>query len=263
MWRHHVVVRRLLLSCGLIHATGCGPVKPDPDADAFARGALAMVQHGDSARLSHIIDQSLISSTQWTNLRGLQDSLRALNPDTLELIGFQALTMDGRYSISLTYQLHGPTGWGAATVPLERRARGFVVMGLQFESVPRSLQELNAFTLRGRTWRHYLILTMALVSVFLMVGSAILVACTPMPRRWLWAFTALVGVGQIGIDWTSGSVFVNFLRLQLLGAGFLRPSWAGPWIISFSLPVGAVWALWHRRRITHRGTSGPRVDDAA
>lgn len=221
-----------------------------------------MVQHGDSAGLSHIIDQSLISSTQWTNLQALRDSLRALNPDTLELIGFQALTMDGRYSISLTYQLHGPTGWGAATVPLEHRARGFVVMGLQFESLPSSLQELNAFTLRARTWRHYLTLTLALVSVFLMVGSAILIAYTPMPRRWLWAFIALLGLGQIGINWTSGEVFVNFLRLQLLGASYLRPGSAGPWVISFALPVGAAWALWHRRSIKRR-TVGYRSADAA
>src|SRR4051812_28465619 len=119
MWRHHVMVRRLLLFCGLIHVTGCGPVKPDPDADAFARGTIAMVQHGDSAALSKIMDQSLNSRTQWTNLQALRDSLRIFNPDTLELIGFQALTMDERYSISLSYQLHSPTRWGVVTIPLD------------------------------------------------------------------------------------------------------------------------------------------------
>jgi hypothetical protein len=263
MWRHQVMVGRLLLFCGLIHATGCSPVKPDPDADAFARRAIAMVQHGDSAALSKIIDQSLNSRTQWTNLQALRDTLQVFNPDTLELVGFQALTMDERSSITLSYQLHGTTRWGVVTIPLDRRGRGFVVMGLNLEPLPSSVQDLNAFTLSARTWRHYLILTLALVSVFVSVGSAILIARTPMPRRWLWAFIALLGLGQIGIDWTSGDVFVNFLRLQLLGAGFVRPGSVGPWIISFSLPVGAVWALWHHRRITHSGASGSRSGDAA
>jgi len=142
-----------------------------------------------------------------------------------------------------------------ARIPLERRARGFVVMGLSFESLPRSVQELNAFTLRARTWHHYLILTCALASLLLCVGSAVLVARTQMPRRWLWAFTAIVGLGKIGINWTSGELFVYLPTLQLLGASYLRPGTVGPWIVSFSLPVGALWALWHRRSIRQRGST--------
>ncbi len=263
MSRYHILVRRLLFLCGLGQAAGCGLAKPDPDADAFARKTIEMVQRGDSAGLSHIIDQSLISTIQWTNWLALRDSLQTWKPDTLELIGLQSLTMDGRYSISLTYQLHGPTRWGTATIPLERRARGFVVMGLNLESLPGSLQELNALTFRGRTWRHYLILTLGLVSVLLSVGTAILIARTPMPRRWLWTFTALVGLGKIGINWTSGELFVYLPTLQLLGASCLRPGTVGPWIVSFSLPVGALWALWHRRSIRQRGGTVQSSGNAA
>ena len=62
----------------------------------------------------------------------------------------------------------------------------------------------------------------------------------------------LIGIGKLSMNWTTGAVGVQPLQFQLLGAGIFR---AGgpylPWIVSVSLPIGAIAAqfkLWRRRR---------------
>ncbi len=69
-----------------------------------------------------------------------------------------------------------------------------------------------------------------------------------MPRRFVWAAAALVGVGSFQLDWTSGATRILPFQLMLLGAGFLRANEAAPWIMMFGFPMGALWALSRYRR---------------
>jgi hypothetical protein len=120
-----------------------------------------------------------------------------------------------------------------------------------------SLAEANAFQLAGKPPKHYLVLAAAVISCLISLGTALVLARTAMPRRWLWAFVALLGYGQFSLNWSTGEVGTALLRVQLFGAGFVRFGIVSPWIVSFSLPLGAAYALWRRQRFM---TAGARAE---
>jgi hypothetical protein len=242
---------------------GCSLAKPDPEVDKFGRQVLQLVQSGDSAALVPELDPSLTTSTMWLAMAEVRDTLRYWSPDSIAIVGWNVLNMPSSYTVEITYQLHGPGGWGLALLTLARRQGGLQATGLRLERIPGSLQQLNGFTLSGRSWRHYFVLAMAILCALFACAAAFLVLRTPMPRRWLWALVALVGVGQYGINWTTGETFGPAIQVQLFSAGYFRPGTVGQWFVMFSVPVGAVYALWRRKQFLTARQAATAPDAAA
>jgi hypothetical protein len=226
-------------------ALGCALTKPDPELDAFGRRTIQLFASGDSAALAASLDPSLTTSTTWGKITEVHDSLATFHGDSTALIGWNIVASPNSYRADLTYELHGQ-GWALVTAAVVRRQGSLVVNGFHFQRSTGSLAQLNAFTLDGRSWKHYAVLILALGCLLIALASAAIVVRTRMPRRWLWAFVALCGVGQVGINWSTGELFINPIRWQLLCAAYFRPGFVGPWIVSFALPVGAALALWRR-----------------
>ena len=98
-------------------------------------------------------------------------------------------------------------------------------------------------------------ITMAIFTI------VVLVACirTKMKRRkWLWVLFILFGFGKLSVNWATGQWGVMLLAAQLFSASGTA-AFFGPWIVSVSLPVGAVLFLIKRRRLE----AGPAVDGVA
>jgi len=68
-------------------------------------------------------------------------------------------------------------------------------------------------------------------------------------RKWLWCLIAVFGICAFRMNWADGSIAIDPIYLEILGAGFVRGgSRFSPWILSVALPIGAalivsgVWA---------------------
>jgi Phospholipase_D-nuclease N-terminal len=67
-------------------------------------------------------------------------------------------------------------------------------------------------------------------------------------RKWLWILFILFGFGRFMVNWTTGSWDFHIFYAQLLSAS-AGAAFFGPWIISVSLPVGAVFFLSRRKKL--------------
>lgn len=103
----------------------------------------------------------------------------------------------------------------------------------------------NRFSVFGKSVGQYLFLTIVVLSPLLMLAALTKVVRTPgLRRKWLWAILAFAGLLSFQMNWTTGEIAVNYLTLQLIGAGVLRgPSALDPWLLTFTLPVGAILIL--------------------
>jgi hypothetical protein len=111
------------------------------------------------------------------------------------------------------------------------------------------------YPLNSHGFLKHLRLTQAAV-LFMAIGvaaftlwAAFAVARTPMPRRWAWVVVALLGIGKLAINWTTGETSTHLLSLPLFGGSVGRNGLFGPWIVACSFPLGAILALRRRHRV--------------
>ena len=253
--------RPLTLGCASVLIGCTSPEIPrqaiPDDADSVSRAYLGLVIAGrtDSAARSILIPANApnirpVLEQLSTLLQGaILDSARVVGAHTFRVSFPDAET---RRRVRMSYEIRSANGWRLATVSSVDTAGALRIEGLRVDTLAAPLAELNAFTLAGKSPKHYLWLVGAVVASATCVGTAVLVAAArAMPRRWVWTVLSAFGVAKFSLDWTTGAVGIMPIAVQFLGAGYQRAPPVGPWIVSFSLPLFAMVALWRRRRWIH------------
>jgi hypothetical protein len=148
---------------------------------------------------------------------------------------------------SLEYELDH--SWVTAVIRIENRGQ-LVVAGLHLNKTPESLRTLNAFTFRNKSIIHVVFLLAAILIPILMVVAAVMAIRTrELRHRWWWAIFALVGLDGMALNWTTGAIGHQLMAVHLLGVGAVRGGEYAPWIVTISLPVGAIAVLVRRRKL--------------
>ena len=251
---------RLFAALSVIALAGCDPearinAMAPPDMDARARAYLQLLARGQVDSAFERLAPSLRTSEARDAMVKVSAMLAHRSLDSSQRVGVQVNDMNDMRHLNLTYQFHDSLGWLMANVATveDRRfvATGdWTVEGFSVRPLPASLESTTAFTLAGRSARHYLWLLAAVVAAVVSIGTAIRVGMSRgMPRRWLWTFVALLGVVRCSLDWSTGAWQVVPLQVLLFSAAFLRMgNQYAPWIISFGFPLGAIVAEQRRRR---------------
>jgi hypothetical protein len=159
---------------------------------------------------------------------------------------FQTGTAGARYDITYEYQFAHT--WVVARFAWVRDPAGLALADLHVNSQADSLEEQTAFTLRGLQAPQVTVLILGpLAALF---SLCVLVKCIRTPqlrRKWLWVIFILVGFGGFNVNWATAQWSVGFFELRLLS--FSAFAMAGqPWVLTVSVPVGAVVFLDHLRK---------------
>jgi len=116
-----------------------------------------------------------------------------------------------------------------------------------FRLLEKTHKELapNTLSLAGRSPGQLAFFALAFTSPILMLAALIKVLRTPgLQNRWLWAAFALVGLFSFQMNWGNGLVLVNWMALQIVGFWLVKgPSQFEPWMISSTVPIGALLIL--------------------
>lgn len=100
----------------------------------------------------------------------------------------------------------------------------------------------QAFWAPGRTAGQWLFLGLAALTPVFMIWTAIQVFRAPaLQARLFWVLLCLGGVGTAWMDWTSGITGFMPTSVRLMGFGLEKgPSPLAPWMVSLTLPIGAL-----------------------
>ncbi len=170
-------------------------------------------------------------------------------PDTFRPVSFEFFSTRAGRRFGITYELTFRDRWVLARVTVHDSAGESQIVGAQANTIPRSAAAANALTLASKPPMYYARTILALVIPVLMVITAIQIARSTMRRRWLWVLATLVGVGRVLLNWTTGAFAIQLLHLQVLGVGISRSGGPYvPWVLSLSLPAGAIVGQWRLRR---------------
>lgn len=235
-----------LQGCGLPQSAAEFESTPEVAFLKATVNQLVTHQHG---AIKALIDPSVQHPEVDSALKNLQAKVPAGTPTHLEAVNWQVMRTtqiagrDGSTrvaNVAFEYTYPGPR-WMIASASLAGEPGQFRILAFNIEPIPAPLSELNAFSLMNKSWKHYAFLVMALgafsVSLFALLRC---IRTQDLKSKWLWAVFICVGLVAFSINWTSGAISIKPLYFSFMSASIGQSGWVGPWIVSFSVPVGAL-----------------------
>jgi hypothetical protein len=234
--------------------TACNPSAlleklADAEKQKIAHEYIKRLKIGDLEALAAELTPELRTDQTLANLKSMRAILPAGEPTATHLIAYnsQHFPEESNYLVGYQFGIDGKwfvvnAGWR------EKTGEPRLITTLRVWALEQSLQETNAFTFKRATAMHYLFFAAAVAVPLFILLTLIVCIRTPIPKRkWLWIIFVLLGFVQFSLNWTTGAWSIQPLAFQLFGASAMAASMYAPWIIGFSLPVGAV-VFWVKRQ---------------
>lgn len=248
----HALTRCIFLLC-LIFVAGCdqdsmiAKFTPHPEAE-IARQAIDDWRTGHVERLTASMSPELVAAKDQLIAGAAQ--LSAVTPLSVKLVGLKSSFGNDvkRYDLMYEYAFEGR--WMIAEVVIIEQGDRREIAGIHAQMEGRSLEQLNGFSLGHKSAAHYLVLLLCCVSTLLCLTAFVLCLRAPMRRRKVWwALFTLVGFVTLHFNWTTGQGDVQPISFQLFGASAFASPY-GPWTLGVSIPVGAIWFLIRRKKLS-------------
>lgn len=223
----------------------------DDEKEQIARDYIQRLIDGHTAALLAELSPELRTEAAQSQLEQIHRLMADKSPAVTNLVGYNwHKAVGGAATYNLTYQFgYGSKQWVLANAAWRETPDGRrEIIGLTATPLAASLQEINGFSFKKAGGTHYLLLAAALiVPVFIITTLVVCIRTKIARRKWLWVIFILLGVTSFSLNWTTGQTGISPLSIQLLGVSATASSVYSPWIISVSLPIGAI-VFWLRRR---------------
>ena len=221
---------------------------PDDD-EALAKECLTALRNGDYENVIKHLDPLIVKPGVESDLTKISKILAHGEPIAMELVGCNVFSSSEKRRTNLTYQYQYATAWVLAAITIDTSGENKTLMGVNVNPIPKSLGELNAFTLSGKSFKHYILIVIAVAVPVFIVWAIVLCARTKMRKKWLWIIFILVGVARLKLNWTTGQIGFQPIAFQLLGSGIAKMGLYAPWILTISFPLGAMTFFIKRRKL--------------
>lgn len=214
----------------------------------FAMDYLHKLQARDFEHVKKYLDPSIESQVTDEKLIEITEYFPSGELQSTELIGSQVNTLNSQWQGNFSFEYQFSGGWALANVVLKKSNDALSVIGFNVYRTEASQKELNKFNLSGKSAIQYLVLILAIIAPLFILVTLYFCIKTPIPKRkWLWVLFVLVGVGSISINWTTGQYAIQSFSINLFSASAMAAGPFAPWIVSASIPLGAM-LFWFKRK---------------
>jgi hypothetical protein len=242
-----VIILTMVLLAGCDYKKMLEKTLPKDD-DAYARECIQLVKEGNYQKAIALLDPQFVDSKTENALRGIADFLNRSEIKTTEVVKLRLIFSEEKKQSVISYQLEFQDGWGVVVVRVDTFKDRKQIYGIHFEPIPKSLKEINAFTLTGKSL-HYLVLIAAVFNPLFIVWAIILCIRTEMRMKWLWIVFFLFCFTKLDLNWTTGQTEFIPMSFIILGTSIVKWGLYEPWILSVGFPLGAVLFMIFRQKL--------------
>jgi hypothetical protein len=250
------VARALALGVPPLILAACSPDAliqkfASPEEQATAKHYIEQLQNREFGEIEQVVTPAHRGPALESTLTKMAELLPAGPPASIQLVGAHRMSSlsDGSTHVDLTFEYRFGDRFVLAELATKTTKDKREITDFHIQPETEPLATRNKFTLADKTAVQYIVLGYAVVAALFTIG--VLIACirTPMRRRkWLWIIFILLGLGKFSVNWSTGQWAFQLLAVQLFSAASYAELF-GPWIISVSVPLGAIWFLFSRRRL--------------
>ena len=222
------------------------------DDEEFAKQYLEILREGDLEKAKSLLDPGLVRPGIDSKLDAVASFLRQAEPISFELVGCNVFSGQGKRRTNLTYECPRGDSWLLASVVVDTVKGKKRIFGVNVHPIAQPLGEINAFALSGKSATHYVMLCLATgIPIFIVCTLVLCIRTKMRKRKWLWIIFILLGFGKVGLNWTTGGILFNPLSFHvlLLGAAVVKQGPYAPWILSVSVPLGAILFVIRRKKL--------------
>lgn len=220
-----------------------------PAEQAVARQYIDDLRHRQFAAIEKDADPTIASPDMGNALERMADLIPAGDPTSIKLVGAQRFTSAGATTVNLTFEYEFADRWLLTNVMTKTKDGATSLIGFHVDPETASLEVTNRFSWMGKGALQYGVLAAACIAaLFSLIVLVVCIRTTMARRKWLWILFILFGFGKLWVNWTTGEWGIQLLAFQLFSASSFSALY-GPWIVSVSLPVGALVFLAKRKRL--------------
>lgn len=217
------------------------------EESSFAEDYLSKLRERDFTYVKSILSPELDAQVTDELLEQMAAYFREGEPLSVKIIGSQVNVFNGQWQGNFTFEYQFESGWNLANTALKKTDSGYQVIGINVYQTEASQKELNAFGLSSKSGLQYLVLCLAvLVPLFILFTLIVCIRTPIQQKKWLWIIFVLLGFGAIQVNWTNGAYAFQLISVHLFGASATAAGPGAPWILSASVPLGAI-VFWLRR----------------
>lgn len=242
---------KILLSSFFLIVSGCNfnPFFQDdlPKEDKlFAENYIDILQSNDINKArSYFLDDLSNSNTEW-----LDTIVVIINQEKIKnkkLVYQKIINNINPYRSTLSYELEYSNYHVLIELTIEKIDDNYKIAGLYYYPMSGTFEELTTFKISSKPFTHYLMLIFSAIVLIVIVYALIVCAREPIKNKWLWIIFILIGISKISFVWSSGTFDFQLLSFQLLGIGVIKYHPYGSWILSASIPIGAIVFIFKRK----------------
>jgi hypothetical protein len=239
----------------------------NPEDVAFADQYLGWLSGSDFDKAIEFLDPNM--KPQMIPLKdSFQKALTEVKAFEKIMIGCNVNYFKGtggsKRNVNLSYEWSSPTAWYEGNLAWQEIGNTKTVYGLHISPLTAPLEKIHAFSLSHKGIGHWFFLLVCIVNPILILWALIACIRTKIPKRkWLWILFIIVGFFQFTMEWTSGELSgfiyksadgfkINPISFQLFGSGFNRATDYSPWLVTISLPLGALIFLPRRKKFENK-----------
>jgi hypothetical protein len=233
-----------------------------PEDETIAKNYVGLLRQGKLDQIEDDLNPTLENAQTRDTLANMAAMFPAEEPVSIKVVGVRILPDPDVPITTITLEYEFPQKWLLVNVVTQKRDGVPPIIEFRVDPLPDSLENLNRFTLVSKSVPQYAALLLAVLALALSLYAFVTCIRTRIEKRkWLWLILCFVSVGRIGMSWTNGKSFFTPLWVQLPPAtAFAQPYSA--WVISLSIPLGAIVFLARRKRLS-QGTPPPRIHESS
>jgi len=217
-----------------------------PEDESIAKSYVELLRQGKFDQIEHDLDYSLIDSNLRNTLSKMAAFFPAESPESVKVVGAHVYRDPQSSKVEITLEYQFPSKWLLVSVTTQKNGDVRTVIGFNVTPIEDSLENLNKFTLVGRSALQYLTLVGDVSSLlFTLYVFALCIRSKDMKPKWLWLIIVLVGVGKFAVNWGTGQWTYQLIAIQIPCFSMTRTLY-GPWTVAAYVPLGAMVFL-HRR----------------
>jgi hypothetical protein len=166
-----------------------------PEDEAIARSYFDQLRQREFDQIVSHLDPSVAESNALDKLAEMASLIPDGMPLSAKVVGARIFRNREYSTISITLEYQFPTKWLLVEVITRKKGDASTVLGFHLTPQSDSLENLNRFTLVGKSTPQYSILALAVCSlVFSFYALILCIRTRDLRRKWLWLLFILAGV---------------------------------------------------------------------